>query len=51
MDRIASENGCAGLVREHDSGAVNLHGSADLVGWASRLDQPVEPIGFTIFIC
>jgi hypothetical protein len=48
---VASENGCAGLVREHDSGAVNLHGSTDLVGWASRLDQPVEPIGFTIFIC
>jgi len=36
-DRIASENGCAGLVREHDSGAVNLHGSADLVGWASQV--------------
>jgi hypothetical protein len=28
---------CAGLVREHDSGAVNLHGSADLVGWASQV--------------
>jgi hypothetical protein len=25
------------LVREHDSGAVNLHGSADLVGWASQV--------------
>jgi hypothetical protein len=37
MDRIAPENGCAGLVREHDSGAVNLHGSADLVGWASQV--------------
>ena len=24
MDRIVSENGCAGLVREHDSGALNL---------------------------
>jgi len=24
MDRIASENGCAGLVQEHDSGAVKL---------------------------
>jgi hypothetical protein len=32
-----SENGCAGLVREHDSGAVNLHGGADLVGWASQV--------------
>jgi hypothetical protein len=53
MDRIASENGDAGMVREHDSGAVNLHGSADLVGCASQvlINQPVEPIGFTIFIC
>jgi hypothetical protein len=43
---------CAGLVREHDSGAVNLHGSADLVGTGEpSLDQPVEPIGFTILIC
>src|ERR1700730_17018158 len=33
IDGSASENGCAGLVREHDSGAVNLHGSVDLVGW------------------
>ena len=31
MDRIASENGCAGLVREHDSGAVNLHGASHLI--------------------
>jgi hypothetical protein len=36
LDGSASENGCAGLVREHDSGAVNLHGSADFVGWASQ---------------
>jgi hypothetical protein len=37
MDRIAWENGCAGLVREHDSGAVSLRGSADLVGWTSQV--------------
>jgi hypothetical protein len=49
MDRIASENGGAGLVGEHEGGAVNSHGSADL-GEPSH-NQPVEPIGFTIFIC
>jgi hypothetical protein len=32
--------------------AVNLHVSGDLVGWGEPShDQPVEPIGFTIFIC
>jgi hypothetical protein len=37
MNRIASENGCAGLVRERDRVAANLHGSADLLGWASQV--------------
>jgi hypothetical protein len=34
---IGSPRRMAVPVREHDSGAVNLHRSADLVGWASQV--------------
>jgi hypothetical protein len=42
---------CCAVLRWFGNTTAGLARSAGLVGGASRLDQPVKSIDFTIFIC